>query len=70
MNKLKELREQKGFSQFELARITNIYPQKISNFECGKKDLRLGEAVQIANALNVSVDDLIKPTQSGDCVSE
>jgi len=76
MNRLKELRQNKGLSQFDLGRTVGIYPQKISDFECGRRDLRLGEAVNIANALNVSVNDLVGKNEnvalasSGDNASE
>ena len=59
MNFLRKLRRDKGLSQFDLGRTVGIYPQKISDFECGRRDLRLGEAVQIAKVLNVSVNDLV-----------
>ena len=32
MNRLKEIRENRGLSQWELGKITDIYPQKISDF--------------------------------------
>jgi transcriptional regulator with XRE-family HTH domain len=60
MNRLKELRQNKGLSQFDLGRTVGIYPQKISDFETGKRDLRLGEAVNIAKVLNVPIDELVK----------
>lgn len=59
MNRLKELRQHRGLSQFDLGRTVGIYPQKISDFECGKRDLRLGEAKKIAAFLNVSLDNLV-----------
>ena len=60
MNFLRKLRRDKGLSQFDLGRTVGIYPQKISDFECGRRDLRFREAVSIANALNVSVNELIE----------
>lgn len=60
MNRLKEIRQNRGLSQFELGKAIDVYPQKISDFECGRRDLRLGEAVKIANALKVSVNELIE----------
>jgi transcriptional regulator with XRE-family HTH domain len=59
MNRLKEFRENRGLSQFALGKIINVYPQKISDFECGRRDLRLGEAKLVADFLNISLDELI-----------
>jgi transcriptional regulator with XRE-family HTH domain len=59
MNRLKEIRENRGLSQWELGKITDIYPQKISDFERGRRDLRLNEAKRVADFLGVLVDELV-----------
>lgn len=60
MNRLKELRQNKGLSQFDLGKSIDVYPQKISDFECGRRDLRLNEAKRVADFLNISVDELVE----------
>ena len=59
MNRLKEIRENRGLSQWELGKVTDIYPQKISDFERGRRDLRLNEAKRVADFLGVLVDELV-----------
>jgi transcriptional regulator with XRE-family HTH domain len=59
MNRLKEIRENRGLSQWQLGKTTDIYPQKISDFERGRRDLRLNEAKRVADFLGVSVDELL-----------
>jgi transcriptional regulator with XRE-family HTH domain len=59
MNRLKEIRKNKRLSQFELGRAIDVYPQKISDFERGRRDLRLSEAKSVAEFLNISLDDLV-----------
>ena len=56
--KLKELRLRTGKTQFEVGRAVNVQPQKISEVENGRRDLRFQEAVRIATFLKVSLDDL------------
>ena len=58
MNRLRELRMQKGITQLELAKVINVQPGKISNFERGVYDLRFQEAIKAALFLNVSLDYL------------
>lgn len=60
MNRLKELRQNKGLSQFDLGKSIDVYPQKISDFECGRRDLRLNEAKRVADFLNISIDELVE----------
>jgi transcriptional regulator with XRE-family HTH domain len=60
MNRLKELRKNQGLSQWTLGKVTDIYPQKISDFERGQRDLRLNEAKRVADFLGVSLDELVK----------
>lgn len=58
MNLLKQFREIKGKTQFDLGRAINVQPQKISEVERGRRDLRFQEAVRAAKFLDVSLDDL------------
>lgn len=56
--KLSELLEEKGMKQADLSRITGIPTSLISNYLNGIKSPSLSNAVALATALNVTVDDL------------
>ena len=58
MIQLREIRKAQGITQFELAKIINIHPQRISEVEHGKKDLRFQEAIKAAKFLGVSLNEL------------
>jgi putative transcriptional regulator len=58
---LKKLREAKKLSQEKLARLADVANNTIVKIEAGKnKNPTLETLTKIANALNISVDDLIK----------
>jgi len=58
---LKKLREAKKLSQEKLARLADVANNTIVKIEAGKnKNPTLETLTKIANALNVSVDNLIK----------
>ena len=56
--RLREIRKQRGVTQFELSKFINVHPQRISEFEHGKGDIKFQQAVKAAEFLNVSLDDL------------
>jgi len=56
---LKEIRKTKGISQTELARRLNVSPQAIHQFENGLTPT-IERAVEIAQALEVTLDELIE----------
>lgn len=58
--KLKELRKKKGKSQKELADMIGIAYQNISDYERGIQIPNLERSVQIAQALNITLDELIE----------
>ncbi len=58
MTRLREIRQNRGVTQFELSKIIDVHPQKISEIEHGKKDLRFQEALKAAQFLGVSLDEL------------
>jgi len=62
MNRLKEIRENRGLSQWKLGKVTDIYPQKISDFERGRRDLRLSEAKRVADCLGINLNELVDKT--------
>ncbi len=56
---LQEVRKNKKVSQQELADMLNISRQAISKYERGVKTPSLERAVEIAQALEVTLDELI-----------
>jgi transcriptional regulator with XRE-family HTH domain len=54
-----QVRRSRGMSQEELAARVGIGRTAISAVEAGGRRIRLGEACDIARALQVSLDDLI-----------
>lgn len=59
MLKLKEFRIRKGLSQSQLARIVDVHPAAIGNYEQGTREPSISTLTKIAVALGVTVDDLI-----------
>jgi DNA-binding XRE family transcriptional regulator len=60
-NKVKKLREKLGLSQEKLARLADVSNNTIINIESGKQTNPTIETVKkIADALGVSIEDLVK----------
>ena len=57
--RIKALRDQKGYSQQEAAELLGIAQNSVSNVERGSTKLSLELAVIIAEAFEVSVDALV-----------
>ena len=57
-NRIKEYRERKNISQGQLADLCNVSRQTINAIENNKYDPSLQLAFNIANALDIKVDDL------------
>lgn len=57
--KLKELREEKGYSQKALADVLNLSCTAVSHYETGSREPGIDVLIQIAKFLDVSVDYLI-----------
>lgn len=62
MLKLKEIRENAGLQQRELATQLNRTTACISSWETGKTEPSLDDLVQLSNILKVSVDYLVNKT--------
>lgn len=58
-NKLKQIRKSKGLTQDKLAEISGIHRNSIGNWERGKNLPKFEETKKIADALGVSIQDLI-----------
>ncbi len=60
-SKIKRIREKMGLSQEKLARLADVSNNTIINIEAGKQQNPTVDTIKkIAEALNVSVEDLIK----------
>ena len=57
--RIKRYRTDKGLSQEELGQTVSVNTQHISNIEAGRKYPSLELLILIANALDVSADDLL-----------
>ncbi|OJI06294.1 hypothetical protein BK004_04390 [bacterium CG10_46_32] len=58
--KVKEIRLRKKMSQGDLAKILGVHPTYISGIERGVRNMALKNIEKLANALGVSVNDLLK----------
>lgn len=69
---IKAVRVEREISQAALAELVDLSVPYISNIETGKSKASLETIVNIANALNVTVDRLLfgNVHNSGDCSSE
>lgn len=56
-NKFQIIREQRGFTQAEVAEATDISPRFISAIENGRRNPSWRYAIQLADFYNVSLDD-------------
>ena len=57
--RIRVARKNKGLSQQSLAELSSVEPSNISHIERGATKLSLPTIVKIANALDVTVDDLL-----------
>lgn len=63
--RVQQLRKARGLSQADLADITEMSVAYISHIETGVKRASLESVVRIANALNVTVDQILNGNQKG-----
>lgn len=62
MNKIKELRKEKGLTQTQLAELAGTQQNRLGEYERGDRpieNMTVGQAKKIADALGVKIDDLI-----------
>lgn len=64
--RIKEVREQRGMTQAELAERAELSSQYLSQVETAKKQVSLKALVHIANALEINIDSLLRGNQVGD----
>lgn len=58
MERLRELRKSKGFSQIRMQMLTGIDQSDYSKIECGKRQLSFEQCKRVALALDTSMDYL------------
>ena len=57
---LKKIREQKGMTQGDICRALNLDRGYVSSVENGKRNPTLSTLKKLADALKISVDELLK----------
>lgn len=67
---LKEVRKSKKVTQVELAEKTGIFQQAISRYESGGKIPQIDTAKILADALGVSLDELVIIREAHEAVGE
>ena len=63
-SRLKEMRKKRGLTQEQLAEALNISTPHLGNIEIGKRGISVDLLVEVSDILNVSVDFLIRGTDS------
>ena len=58
MNRLKELRKERGYTQVKMQMLTGIDQSDYSKIENGKRHLSFEQCIKVADALNTSMDYL------------
>ena len=58
MNRLKELRKERGYTQVKMQMLTGIDQSDYSKIENGKRYLSFEQCIKVADALNTSMDYL------------
>jgi transcriptional regulator with XRE-family HTH domain len=66
MKSLRELREERDLSQFELAVKTGVTPGTIANWERGKSEPKATHLRRLAEVFGVSMDVILIGDQEGD----
>ena len=56
---IKKARLKMGISQMELSKQVNMHRNTIINFESGRRNPKVKDLIKIANALKVSISELI-----------
>lgn len=62
--RVREIRKEKGFSQEELAHKADLHRTYIGMIERAEKNITLVNIEKIANALNVSINNLFNDTNN------
>lgn len=60
---LKNIRESLGFSQYQLAKLMKVAPQRVSEWETGKIEPSLRPLIKLTKILDVPFEELIDGIQ-------
>ncbi len=60
--RIKELREQEGLKQAELAALLNVRQNTYSQYETGKREISIDILISLAKIFNVSADYILELT--------
>ena len=63
MKTIRQLREERGWTQFELAGKVNVTPSTVYNWERGKFEPRYSQLRALSEAFGVAMDDIV-PTEA------
>ena len=71
MNRMREIRRERGLTMKELGKLVGMGESTISLYETGKHDPDIDTLNRIADALSVTVDELLgRPVQTDDDIWE
>ncbi|ANB56834.1 helix-turn-helix family protein [Anoxybacillus sp. B7M1] len=62
--RIRKFRKEKGLSQEELAHMANLHTTYIGQLERGEKNATLGSIEKVANALDISLEELFRSIHS------
>jgi putative transcriptional regulator len=65
-NRIAYYRKQKRLSQRDLAKLLNVPQSRLNEWESGRHDPRLSTAIQIAQTLGVTVEEVWLQPQLGE----
>lgn len=65
MTELKRIREERGYTQQQVADGAGVSQTMIALYESGSRTPRLDTAIKLANFLNVRVDELLGQPKAG-----
>ena len=60
IEKIRDLRKERGMTQEKLAEELNISRSKVSSWETNKRDMSVTEAIKLADIYKVSLDNLFE----------
>ena len=69
MNNLRELRKNKGLTQFKLAQKSGVNRTIIARYETGRTGMSEKNLIRVAGALGVPVDEVMKGGQADGAAS-
>ncbi len=68
--RLREIRQARGLSQEQIAKILGLNRSTVSQIENGKRSLAADELSSVSDALGISIDSLLDPDKEIDVVLE